>query len=190
MDGEGVVVMSTTKKTPKARLDADKTAKPKTHILGRIKEGQCFGGHAPAFALEDTETGERTPLAEPVSAVSWCDKPGVDPNGKPYTHGSYNTSIGCPECRGVPMVRTDGYGNRDPNGAHWTAATAARDAQPTPPLDPDLVHILVGKAIGCLRNIGSHAGDLTPGQYQRLEALYQQLLDLPLESTDQDREPV
>jgi hypothetical protein len=50
------------KKTPKARLDADKTAKPKTRILGRHPEGHCFGGSATPFALEDTETGERIPL--------------------------------------------------------------------------------------------------------------------------------
>ena len=58
--------MATTRRTPKARLDADKTAKPKTRLLGRIEQGHCFAGTAPAFALEDTETGERTPLAEPM----------------------------------------------------------------------------------------------------------------------------
>lgn len=129
-------------KTPRARLDADRTATPKTRLLGHGQEGHCLGPETiPADTLENLETGERTSLTSPVSSVSWCDKTGLDPNGKPYTHGSFVTHVGCPECRGVPMVRTDVYGNRDPNGSHWTSATAARDAQPQPepkpaPVDP------------------------------------------------------
>ena len=163
-------------KTPKARLDADKTAQPKTRILGRIPKGHCFGGYAPAFALEDTETGERTTLGAPVSAISVCEKLGQTPEGRTVPHGSYNTAMGCPECRGVPMDRTDSLGRRDPNGTHWTPKTAAWDAQPQPPLDPTEVGILVGSMKCCLSEIAVYRENVSPGQYQRLEVAYRQLI--------------
>jgi hypothetical protein len=50
-------------KTPRARLDADRTAQPKTRLLGHGKAGHCLGPeNVPADTLENVETGERTPL--------------------------------------------------------------------------------------------------------------------------------
>lgn len=47
----------------KARLDADRTAKPKTRLLGHARAGDCVGpGSVNADTLEDTGTGKRTPL--------------------------------------------------------------------------------------------------------------------------------
>jgi hypothetical protein len=46
-----------------ARVDADKTAKPKTRLIGHARRGDCVGPSShPADAIEDVETGERTPL--------------------------------------------------------------------------------------------------------------------------------
>jgi|HubBroStandDraft_3_1064219.scaffolds.fasta_scaffold1342108_2 hypothetical protein len=48
-----------------ARLDANRTAKPKTRLLGHARAGDCVGpGTVNADTLEDTATGERTPLDE------------------------------------------------------------------------------------------------------------------------------
>lgn len=42
-----------------ARLDADKTAKPKTRLIAKIGEDHCFHGNATHF---EDEKGERTKL--------------------------------------------------------------------------------------------------------------------------------
>lgn len=53
--------MSTTKR---ARLDRKGTAKPKTRLVGKpTPSGKVGPGLTRPFAIEDTETGERTPLA-------------------------------------------------------------------------------------------------------------------------------
>lgn len=50
----------------KARLDADRTAQPKTRLLGHGTAGHCLGpGSVSADTLENVETGERTPLTSP-----------------------------------------------------------------------------------------------------------------------------
>jgi hypothetical protein len=52
-----------TPKTPRARLDANRTAQPKTRLIGHGELGHCLGpGSIQADALENTETGERIPL--------------------------------------------------------------------------------------------------------------------------------
>lgn len=53
-----------------ARLDADRTAQPKTRLVGHSPEGALAGPYlTQAEALEDTETGKRTALsAEPCDA--------------------------------------------------------------------------------------------------------------------------
>jgi hypothetical protein len=51
-------------KVEPARLDADRKAKPRTRIIGHGRAGDCQGpGITRPDAIEDTETGERTPLA-------------------------------------------------------------------------------------------------------------------------------
>ncbi len=55
----------------KARLDADRTAKPLTRLVGHARFGDCVGpGTTPADALEDVETGDRTPLVEGPKLVA------------------------------------------------------------------------------------------------------------------------
>jgi len=47
----------------KARLDADKTAKPKTRIIKHVPVGQCVGPHTHLTDLEyEDEDGLRTKL--------------------------------------------------------------------------------------------------------------------------------
>ena len=46
----------------KARLDNDRTAKPKTRLIAHGQSGQC-SPHLIPEALENMETGERIPLA-------------------------------------------------------------------------------------------------------------------------------
>ncbi len=49
----------------KARLDSDGTAKPLTRLIGHVREGGRVGpGVTVADAIEDVETGERTPLGD------------------------------------------------------------------------------------------------------------------------------
>ncbi len=51
-----------------ARLDADRTAKPKTRLVGHAKVGERVGpGLVQPDAIEDTTTGERTSLDAEVS---------------------------------------------------------------------------------------------------------------------------
>lgn len=46
-----------------ARVDADRKAKPKTRLVGHARQGDCVGpGTVEADSIEDTATGERTPL--------------------------------------------------------------------------------------------------------------------------------
>lgn len=57
--------------TRRARLDADRTAKPKTRLIGHANAGHCLGpGSVPADALEDTETGKRTPLTQAQDSLT------------------------------------------------------------------------------------------------------------------------
>jgi hypothetical protein len=57
------MVRETMAKCAPARLDADRTAKPKTRLVGHAKRGDCVGpGSVQPDALEDTATGKRTPL--------------------------------------------------------------------------------------------------------------------------------
>ncbi|HEY8096882.1 MAG TPA: hypothetical protein VIE65_12440 [Methylobacter sp.] len=46
-----------------ARLDADKSAKPLTRLVAHVNPGDCVGpGITKADAIEDIQTGKRTPL--------------------------------------------------------------------------------------------------------------------------------
>jgi hypothetical protein len=63
--------MATTRKPAPARLDRHGTEKPKTRLLAHAGRGDCVGpGTTPPFALEDVETGARTPLADPSGSGS------------------------------------------------------------------------------------------------------------------------
>ncbi len=58
-----------------ARLDADRTAKPKTRIVNHPKAGHCVGPGAPLRKpeLEDTATKARTPMTLSEKVVRFCD---------------------------------------------------------------------------------------------------------------------
>jgi hypothetical protein len=59
----GVSRLTTNYAVP-ARVDADKTAKPLTRLIGHARRGDCIGPcSVDADALEEVETGKRTPLA-------------------------------------------------------------------------------------------------------------------------------
>lgn len=50
-------------KADRARLDADRKAKPRTRLVGHARRGDCVGpGSVAADAIEDVGTGARTPL--------------------------------------------------------------------------------------------------------------------------------
>ncbi len=60
-------------KNRRARLDADKTAKPRTRIVTHVEVGERCSIAGPGIPLlnpeyVDDETGERTPLVTPLSA--------------------------------------------------------------------------------------------------------------------------
>jgi len=68
---------------PKARLDADKTAKPLTRLVGHIRPLQRVGpGLVKADAIEVVATGKRTQLAKNPYTI----EPGrqIHKNGKPF----------------------------------------------------------------------------------------------------------
>lgn len=54
----------TTKRTKKARLDADKTAKPLTRIVGHVSDNKVIGPGLVTADSYETEEGERIPLTE------------------------------------------------------------------------------------------------------------------------------
>ena len=59
-----------------AHLDADKTAKPLTRLIGHARAGDCVGpGTVSADALEDTVTGERRSLsAEAEDMLAYAER--------------------------------------------------------------------------------------------------------------------
>jgi hypothetical protein len=60
-----------TNRTP-ARLDADRTARPLTRLVGHVTQGHCFGpGTVQPDALEVVATGERISLT-PDKECPWC----------------------------------------------------------------------------------------------------------------------
>ena len=57
------MVRETKAKCAPARVDADRTSKPKTRLLGHARAGDCMGpGTVQADTLQDTTTGARTRL--------------------------------------------------------------------------------------------------------------------------------
>jgi len=58
----------------KARLDADRTAKPKTRLIAHVREGDCVRGTLAPDAHEDLETGVRTELADDDAKQALLDE--------------------------------------------------------------------------------------------------------------------
>lgn len=72
-------------KTKRARLDADRKAKPRTRLVGHARTGECVGpGTVQADALEDVETGKRTPL---LSKEDFMGVPRPEPRGRRDVYG-------------------------------------------------------------------------------------------------------
>lgn len=81
--------MKTKKKatnTAKARLDADRTAKPKTRLVKRGPANQVVAPHLPATHIED-EDGTKTPIHERFAAATTGRTTASQPNLTSYDIG-------------------------------------------------------------------------------------------------------
>jgi hypothetical protein len=62
----------------RARLDADRTARPMTRLARFTREGDCVGPGAVRADAYEAEDGSRTPLAPQLSGSYWNGPVGIE----------------------------------------------------------------------------------------------------------------